>query len=422
MINVRTRHNAAIAILVAIFFAISTMATSAPVLGEEATAPQLAAAEVSNKGDLALTFDQTMTDPAGTQGQFEVVINGAPVEVSGVELTNTPTKIKLVLKSKATADQIIAITYNKSDDAALQIKSADGVAVESFVYQMGETLQPPELNADQYILGEAVEITFASSADWAAKITNVKVNDVSHKGEFDIVDDKITIPAEIFTAAGDYDILVKATAYKDARITVTIVEEEPIEDPVQPPVEPVEPPADPVEPPAQVEFKDTQGHWAEDNIKQLVTVGAISGYGDGTFAPDKSITRAEFVTVLVKAFKLEAASDKVFADTAGHWAKNEIATANALGIVEGYSADSFGPDDGITREQMAVMVVKAAQLEPAETAATFADQNQISAWALEYVNTAYTNQLISGYEDNTYQPQKGSTRAEAVTVILNAVK
>jgi hypothetical protein len=409
-------HKQIIAIFVVLFLTISLIVTTAlPTYGEEANAPQLKAGEVTNKGDLGLTFDQTMGNPAGTQAQFEVIINTVPVEVTAVESTNTPAKIKLVLKSKASPGQPITITYTQSDEAALQIKSADGAAVESFTYQMGEASQPPELDASQYKLGEAAEISFASSPDWTAKITNVKVNDVSYQRQFDIVDGKITIPAEIFSAAGDYDIVVKATSYKDASITVTIVEEEPIEDPVQPPV-------DPVEPPVQAQLTDIQGHWAENNIKELVALGAIDGYGDGTFLPEKGISRAEFVTVLVKALKLEAAGGKTFADTANHWAKEEIAIANALGIVEGYSADSFGPDDGITREQMAVMVVKAAQMVPASTAATFADQDKISSWAVDAINTAFANQLINGYGDNTYQPQKGSTRAEAVTVILNAAR
>jgi uncharacterized repeat protein (TIGR02059 family) len=421
--SMQWRETPFIAVLLVVFFTISMVAAQ-PAWGQEVTGPQIKAAEVTTKGDLSITFDQTIADPAGIQAQFAVSVNDAAVNVTAVELTNTPGKIKLVLEKKAQAGQMIAITYTRNSDAALQIKSTDGEVVENFTYQIGEIAQPPALsvNNEQNKLGDAVEITFAGNPDWTAKITNVKVNDVSYKGQFAIVDGKITIPAEIFTAAGEYAIVVKATAYKDADIKVTIAAAEPVVDPVQPPVDPIEPPVDPVQPPVQAEFKDIQGHWAENNIKQLVAIEAIDGYGDGTFLPEKVISRAEFVTVLVKAFKLEASSDKTFADTANHWAKKEIAIANALGIVEGYSADSFGPDDSITREQMAVMVVKATKLAPVSTAATFADNSQISAWALDYVNTAFANQLIGGYGDNTYQPQKNSTRAESVTVILRALE
>ena len=60
---------------------------------------------------------------------------------------------------------------------------------------------------------------------------------------------------------------------------------------------------------------DISGHWAENNIRELVALGAIGGYPDGTFKPDNNITRAEFVTILVKAFALRAKTGHVFADT-----------------------------------------------------------------------------------------------------------
>lgn len=107
-------------------------------------------------------------------------------------------------------------------------------------------------------------------------------------------------------------------------------------------------------------LNDVAGHWALNNINKLVDLGCISGYPDGSFRPDETITRAEFATVLVKAFKLENDGSSIFTDTAGHWAEEYIAAAAANEVVSGYDADTFGPDDLITREQMAVMIVKAA--------------------------------------------------------------
>jgi hypothetical protein len=65
----------------------------------------------------------------------------------------------------------------------------------------------------------------------------------------------------------------------------------------------------------KLSLTDIAGHWAESNIKKLVSLGAISGYPDGTFRPNNNITRAEFVTVLVKAFQIEGQGGKVFVDT-----------------------------------------------------------------------------------------------------------
>jgi len=180
-------------------------------------------------------------------------------------------------------------------------------------------------------------------------------------------------------------------------------------------------PATPVPEPA-VQLSDIQNHWAKENIEQLVAMGAISGYPDGTFAPDKGISRAEFAVVLVKAFKLEALEGKIFADTNEHWAQDSISAAYANGIISGYDDSTFGPDDIITREQMAVMIVKAAKLTTGTAKVDFADAGMISSWAAEAIAAAYNNQLISGYPDNTFRPDQGASRAEAVTAILSALK
>lgn len=185
-----------------------------------------------------------------------------------------------------------------------------------------------------------------------------------------------------------------------------------------------EKPPVPVEesPQVVVKLSDIKGHWAEKFITELVASGAIGGYPDGTFKPDQSISRAEFATILVKAFHLPEQTGKVFDDTAGHWAEKFIATAAAHGIVSGYSDTAFGPDDPITREQMAVMIVKAARLAENQNGKAFADADQVSAWARNAVATASQHQIINGYPDNTFRPQNSATRAEAVTVIIKALK
>ncbi|MDD4237297.1 MAG: S-layer homology domain-containing protein [Desulfotomaculaceae bacterium] len=167
---------------------------------------------------------------------------------------------------------------------------------------------------------------------------------------------------------------------------------------------------------------DIAGHWAFDNINKLLAMECISGYPDGTFRPDNPITRAEFITVLVKAFEFKLKDGKSFADTAEHWSEEYIATATAGGIVNGYDDDTFGPDDHITREQMAVMTAKAAKINSVAGEPAFADSGSISGWASAAVNTATVNGIMKGYPDNNFRPQGSATRAEAVTVIINALK
>ena len=166
---------------------------------------------------------------------------------------------------------------------------------------------------------------------------------------------------------------------------------------------------------------DISGHWAEDNIRELVTLGAVSGYPDYTFKPDNEITRAEFTAIIVKAFDLAPRGGKVFADTVDHWASESIAIAATYEIVNGYDENTFGPDEVITREQMAVMIVKAARLAPEAVELTFEDSDSIAGWAKESMAAAVNHGIISGYPDNNVRPQGHATRAEAVTVIVNAL-
>ncbi len=171
----------------------------------------------------------------------------------------------------------------------------------------------------------------------------------------------------------------------------------------------------------EAQLNDIIGHWAEDGIKKLVASGAVSGYPDNSFKPDNNITRAEFTTVLIKMLDLSSRNGKDFADTADHWARDTISTAAQHGIVTGYNDNTFGPDEPITREQMAVMIVRAAELMPETGKLNFADNNKISDWAEDSMITAVQNGIINGYPDNTVRPQGLATRAEAVTVIVKAL-
>lgn len=167
---------------------------------------------------------------------------------------------------------------------------------------------------------------------------------------------------------------------------------------------------------------DIAGHWAQANIEKLVELGVISGYPDNSFKPDKSITRAEFAVTLVKAFNLTAATGKNFADTANHWARDYIATIAALGITSGYNDDTFGPQDPLTREQMAAMTLRAKGIELAAGETAFADSGSISAWARDAVATAVNVGILTGYPDNTIKPQRTATRAEAFSVVAKALE
>jgi hypothetical protein len=166
-----------------------------------------------------------------------------------------------------------------------------------------------------------------------------------------------------------------------------------------------------------VSLNDIKGHWAQQSIEELVARGGVGGYPDGSFKPGNTVTRAEFAVMLVKTLQLEK-GDKVFSDTIDHWAKDEIAAASSRGIVNGYDADTFGPDDLITREQMALMIFKAAGLTAQGEETGFADKEDISSWAKEAVAAVVAERIMNGYQDNTIRPQGKASRAEAATVII----
>lgn len=170
------------------------------------------------------------------------------------------------------------------------------------------------------------------------------------------------------------------------------------------------------------QLTDISGNWAEPNITTLVHLGVIKGYPDGAFKPENTITRAEFVTILVKAFKLGNDNTKIYADTQNHWAREFISSAAAAGVITGVNDSQFAPDIPITREQMAVMIIRAARLNNNSSGKVFSDSAEISSWALSAIAIASSNNIISGYPDNTFKPRGNATRAEAATVIVRALE
>ncbi|OXM82574.1 hypothetical protein CF651_30295 [Paenibacillus rigui] len=171
-----------------------------------------------------------------------------------------------------------------------------------------------------------------------------------------------------------------------------------------------------------VNFSDISGHWAEANIKQAVSAGIVSGYPDGTFKPDRTVTRAEFAVMLMNALKPQgdgAALTFTDKEKIGAWAQKSVAQAVYAGIISGYEDSSFRPDAEITRPEMAVMIAKATgQSIEANAATGFADDQDIPEWAKGAVATMKKLGIIEGKGANEFAPGDKTTRAEAVTVLL----
>ena len=176
------------------------------------------------------------------------------------------------------------------------------------------------------------------------------------------------------------------------------------------------------EPEPAAHFTDIRGHWAEASILKMAEKGTVSGYVDGSFMPNSPITRAEFTAILVHALGLTEQEGKTFTDMTTHWARQDVSTAYAYGIIHGYDADTFVPDALITREQMAVMLMNALQWESSPVGRTFTDQSEISIWAQSAFAAVVENGIMTGYADNSIKPQAYATRAEAVATISRSLE
>lgn len=167
--------------------------------------------------------------------------------------------------------------------------------------------------------------------------------------------------------------------------------------------------------------------WAKDAVEALAAKGILMGMGQGQFAPDKAVTRAEFLQMLMKTLDL-AAEGKVagFADVKPDaWYYQAIQSAQLLGIVKGKPDGSFGANEAITRQDMAVMLYQVLQkadvkLISQPLTGTFSDAARISDYAAKAVTYGQQTQLIKGRDHGAFVPYGTATRAEAA-VLLNRV-
>jgi len=165
---------------------------------------------------------------------------------------------------------------------------------------------------------------------------------------------------------------------------------------------------------------DISGHWAEASIQKWVEAGVINGYSDGTFRPDNGITRAEFVKIVngLLGFKVEGSAS--FTDVAsGEWYAAEVKKAVHEEFVSGYEDGSFRPDKGITRQEAAKIIDTILDMEGTDEAAlnSFGDKSSVPDWSKNSLMYMVQKGYLSGYPDNTLRPTYGITRAETVALL-----
>lgn len=182
-----------------------------------------------------------------------------------------------------------------------------------------------------------------------------------------------------------------------------------------------------------VTFQDVPAdHWAYDAIQYFYNQNVIVGMGDETFAPDRFVTREEFAKLLAVIFSRTqtAATEQTFSDvTPDMWSYNYIESVKEF--LTGYyptgAKPFFNPQGKAVREDIAYSLVKIIGLDKdglkdKTVFDRFTDSDEISPSIKDYVGIAMENGLIRGYEDNTFRPDQGITRAETAMLLFRALK
>lgn len=174
---------------------------------------------------------------------------------------------------------------------------------------------------------------------------------------------------------------------------------------------------------APVVFKDVTEF--ADEIAALTTAGIVKGAGNGEFKPNANISRAEFAVMIARALGIQSSSDTAFADVKGEWFEKEVQALKEAGIINGVTETTFAPNEAVTREQAATMIVKALQHEGYKATATaeqlnFKDTDKISAYAKQALAELQAADIMVGYE-GVVDPAGSLTRGHMAKVLKRSL-
>lgn len=182
-------------------------------------------------------------------------------------------------------------------------------------------------------------------------------------------------------------------------------------------------------------FKDVEKHWAKDAVNDMASRLVMSGAGVDTFAPDGTISRAEFTDVLVKALGLmrPGTGKDVFSDVPkGSMYYDAVSIAYENGLISGYGNSKFGPNDKITREQAMTMVAKAINItglkvefssgEVEKLLTGFGDADKSAAYAKDSIASCIKAGIASGRNGKLLAPKDNITRAEVAVIVRSLLQ
>ncbi|WP_127587856.1 S-layer homology domain-containing protein [Paenibacillus koleovorans] len=173
---------------------------------------------------------------------------------------------------------------------------------------------------------------------------------------------------------------------------------------------------------------DAASHWAKDEILDLMQKAIIDGYEDGTIRPDRTLSKAEFVTLLVKSLGLDPALSPVtgYEDMASHWSVPMVAAAQASGLLDKKPVEvNLVPDAAISRIEMVSLINRILQkfsIKGTEHGLTFTDTAGLLAADRTALGAVVSAGIVGGYPDGTFRPAGSLTRAEAFKVISRVLQ
>ena len=172
-----------------------------------------------------------------------------------------------------------------------------------------------------------------------------------------------------------------------------------------------------------------EGDWFYEAVRFVYENDLFNGTSATTFSPNANMTRAMLVTVLYRlAGKPAVTAGASFTDVkSGLWYSDAVAWASANGIVEGMGNGKFAPDDFVTREQMAVILMRYTRYQKADTSASadlsrFTDASSVSPWAQSAMAWAVASGLVNGRTATTLVPGGTATRAEVAAILMRYCK
>ncbi|OXM85706.1 OmpL47-type beta-barrel domain-containing protein [Paenibacillus rigui] len=176
-------------------------------------------------------------------------------------------------------------------------------------------------------------------------------------------------------------------------------------------------------------FEDMTGHWAQREVNEMASRMIVQGVAAGKYSPDTQVTRAEFAAIVIRALGLSDRGQTAgtYHDVpASEWYAGAVAQASAFGLVSGYEDGTFRPNRTITREEALVIIARASRLagrvvslntaDPKSILSEFRDQGEVDDWALQEAAQAVQSGLIQGSGDGL-KPKSEITRAETAVTL-----